>query len=711
MTRRYRLPFWFLALVALAALSIDATALSRPKEATASSRPKQVPLPRPRPAGLSATASVGAAPRTTPPAFEASHAAVPADIVAVKQAIELVRKGKPADATEIEKSLQDPLARKLVEWAILRYEDNGAGFDRYAAFIRDNPSWPGIPLLRRRAEGALWQEQRDSATVRRFLAGKPTCAKGRFALARALLAEGDRSGAEREVRQAWRNETFSAELETQVLETFHDFVTHADHRARMDRHLYAKDFAAATRAAGRLGGAEVAIVKAYAAVAAKSAKARALLDAVPAEARRDLAYTLARIHWLMRNDGLAEASRLMLAAPREPLQIQNTDEWWRERRTLARKLLDAGDIKAAYQLVRDGAPPAIENYRAELHFMAGWIALRFLNDPATALAHFARIDQGSANPIVLARAGYWRGRAAEAAGRQQEARTHYETAARHSTAYYGQLARARLGLAEIVLRRPPEPDPAHRAAIQELDVVRAVDILYAIGERELVVPFVADLAERTVDAAALVAVAELTARHEDARAMLIIGRAALARGFAVDVYAFPSVGVPRFSPIGPELDRSVVYSIVRTESSFDQHDRSPAKAVGLMQVTPEAGRDTAKRFGVAYDWKRLESDPVYNTQMGAAELGELLRDYRGSYIMAFAGYNAGRGRVHEWVGQYGDPRDPNVDPVDWVERIPFAETRNYVQRVMENLQIYRVRFGGSTRLMIEADLRRGGVGN
>jgi soluble lytic murein transglycosylase len=187
--------------------------------------------------------------------------------------------------------------------------------------------------------------------------------------------------------------------------------------------------------------------------------------------------------------------------------------------------------------------------------------------------------------------------------------------------------------------------------------------------------------------------------------MLLIGKAALARGLALERYAFPEIGVPPYNPIGTKLDRCLVYSVVRTESAFDQHDMSPAKAVGLMQVTPEAGRDTAKRFGIAYDWNRLVTDPAYNTQMGSAEVAALLSDYRGSYILTFAGYNAGRGRVQQWVAQHGDPRDPKVDAVDWVERIPFSETRNYVQRVMENLQVYRARFGASTTT-IEPNLHR-----
>src|SRR4029079_5795129 len=168
---------------------------------------------------------------------------------------------------------------------------------------------------------------------------------------------------------------------------------------------------------------------------------------------------------------------------------------------------------------------------------------------------------------------------------------------------------------------------------------------------------------------------------------------------------FPDIGVPLYEAVGPQLDRCVVYSIVRTESGFDQREKSPAKAVGLMQVTPEAGRDTAKRFGVSYDWDRLVSDPVYNTQMGAAELSALVSEYKGSEIMIFAGYNAGRGRVRDWVKAYGDPRDPNVDPVDWVERIPFSETRNYVQRVMENMQVYRMRFEDNTALAAKTDER------
>jgi soluble lytic murein transglycosylase len=187
--------------------------------------------------------------------------------------------------------------------------------------------------------------------------------------------------------------------------------------------------------------------------------------------------------------------------------------------------------------------------------------------------------------------------------------------------------------------------------------------------------------------------------------MLHLGKAAVARGLPLEYHAFPTVGVPQYSPIGPRIDMALLFAIIRQESTFDPADMSAAHAMGLMQVTPSAGRDTCKRFGCKYDVKRLKNDSPYNLQVGAAELGGVLEEYGGNHILAFAAYNAGRGRVQEWIKTFGDPRDLKVDPVDWVERIPFMETRNYVQRVMENLQVYRARFSSNASLTIERDLR------
>jgi soluble lytic murein transglycosylase len=646
-------------------------------------------------------------------------APLPPDVAAAKQAILLIRQGKTKEATTLAESIGDSLTAKLVQWARLRYPDSEAGFDRYAAFVSANPDWPSVPALRRRAEARLWQERRDADTVRRFVAEKPVSPMGRLVLARVSMQEGDRAAAESEVRAVWQSAALSPELETVVLATFPDVLTRADHVARMDRRIGAKDFGAAMRAAKRVGDDRVAIVKACSAAMAKSAKGGALLDAVPAQARGDLGYALCRLTWLLRNDtpgsnihgrivtpreDIAVAVKLALAGSPEDRRRQDTDEWWRARRALVRKLLDLGDPATAYQVVRASAPPANPYYEADVHFMAGWIALRFLADPAAAREHFTHIDDGKTDPVTLARAAYWRGRAAEAAGELDDMQVQYETAARYPTSYYGQLARARLGFADLAVSRPA-PEPADASSN---DLLRAANILYEIGEGDLALSFLSDLAAESTDLAVISGLGKLAARYSDAQAMLLVGKAALGRGLPMDRYAFPDIGVPNYSPVGSPLDRCIVYSIVRTESGFDQADRSAAKAVGLMQVTPGAGRDTAKRFGVAYDWNRLVSDPAYNTQLGAGEISALLKDYRGSLILTFAGYNAGRGRVQQWMAQHGDPRDPKVDAVDWVERIPFSETRNYVQRVMENLQVYRQRFDENTAT-VEPNLHRAGI--
>ena len=622
------------------------------------------------------------------------------ELAAIKQAIRLIQQHKFSEATGLTASINDPVAQKLVEWTYLRDSESTAGFDRYNAFLQANPDWSSM-VLRRSAEARLWQEGRGAATVRRFVGVQPASVPGRLAVARVLLAEGDHAGASREVRAIWQSAELSAELEAAIVKAFPGALTADDDVARMDRRIGAKDFSAAMRAAKRLGSAQIAIVKACEAAEGNSTKTEALLTAVAKQAQGDLGYALCRLQRLLAHDDVAAAVKLLAEVSGDDLGRQDTDEWWRQRRILARRLLDLNEPKTAYRIVAEAAAPANPYYRAEFHFMPGWIALRFLSDPVTALRHFAKVDEGSNDPIVLARAAYWRGRAFEAAGQSDEMKAQYETAARYPTAYYGQLARARIGMSEIALRPLPQPTMEGPSS----DLLRAADMLYAIGELDLVLTFVSDLAETSSDVAMLNALGELTERHNDAQAMLVLGKTALARGLATERYAFPEIGVPAYTPIAPPIDQCMVYSIVRTESAFDQRDTSPANAVGLMQVTPEAGRDTAKRFGVGYDWDRLMSDPVYNTQMGTAEISALFREYTGSYIMTFAGYNAGRGRVQEWVAKHGDPRDPKIDAVDWVERIPLAETRNYVQRVMENLQVYGARMGARLAT-VEPNLHR-----
>ena len=401
-------------------------------------------------------------------------------------------------------------------------------------------------------------------------------------------------------------------------------------------------------------------MKACAAVRGKSDKAKDALDDVAAEARQDLGYTLCRIQWMLAKDRIDDAARLMVAASPETMALQDTDQWWRERRSLARKLLDQGKFQTAYQVIRPAALPANEYYRSDFHFMCGWIALRYLDDPATAARHFARIDEGQVNPTVLARANYWRGRAAEALGQRMRCARAMKRPPATRPPITGSsrapgLAATRSNCARPrPLSRPPMLRPRTNACAPPTCSTRSASamscsILPPISaNKALMLP----CSKRSASSPAAATTPARCCRSESPRS---------AAGCRSTITPFPTIGIPPHKQIAPEIEHSMIYSVARTESAFDQRDKSAANAVGLMQMTPEAGRDTAKRFEVKYDWDRMVSDPVYNTQMGAGELSALLSEYKGYHIMTFAGYNAGRGRVRDWVKAYGDPRDPKVD--------------------------------------------------
>jgi soluble lytic murein transglycosylase len=425
---------------------------------------------------------------------------------------------------------------------------------------------------------------------------------------------------------------------------------------------------------------------------------------VPASLRQDTSFLFARAQHLRRNDKAAEAAKVIAGMTRDPKVLVDGDEWLIERRMIARQLLDGGDAAAAYEVARaHGASTPAK--RIEGEFYAGWIALRFLDDHATAARHFEDAAKIAETPISVARTAYWQGRAAEAAGDEPGAKAHYERAAAHPIAYYGQLARAKLGFTNLPLRVTAEPGEEARAAFLDSTPAKAVRLLYQAGAPELALPLMAELGQNMPDAGHLDALGDLAAEKKDARSLLALGKAAVQRGLPLDLHAYPTIGIPSFDPVGDRVEKAMVYAIARQESAFDPRAQSGVGARGLMQLMPATAKRTAQRFGLGFDVDRLIEDPVYNAKIGSAHLGELMDDWKGSYILTFASYNAGGGNVKKWIDAYGDPRRPGVDPIDWVERIPFSETRNYVQRVMENLQVYRHRLEERSAYLFEGDLR------
>jgi len=625
------------------------------------------------------------------------------DLTGLAQAISFYKSGDLAQGDAVAAASEDKIVRTALEWVALRSFPRESGFERLQAFMQAHPTWPALDWLKKRSEESLFGDHKSGTLIKTYFSGvAPETPAGKLALARVLTDDGKTSEAAALVRSVWREADLNPQIEAKVKADFGSYLEKADHKYRADRLLYKGETASAFRAAALAGPDVLALAKARAAVI-EEAPSDKLLAKVPPALRKDPGFLFAEIHKLRHAEKIRAATDILLAAPRDPALLIDGDAWWIERRLLARKLLDQNDAATAYKLCAEHSAMSHE-MKIEAEFHAGWIALRFLNDPVRAAVHFDAVAKLAETPMSRSRAAYWQGRTAEAStadGAAAAARGFYEQAANYPATYYGQLARGKLGLASLPIR-----SIANEAKGDERDdSIKVIEILYAVGEKDLAAPLVYEAAHHLADESQVAALASLVARQHDAHLSLNVGKIVSQRGMPIDALAFPDYGVPSFAPLENSAAPSIVYSIARQESAFDSTAVSSAGAKGLMQMILSTAKRTAERARVPFDQKRLLTDAAFNAQLAARHLGELLAEQKGSYILAFAAYNAGGKHVKEWLDAYGDPRKPGVDAVDWVERIPFTETRNYVQRVIENLAVYQVRFGESEPASTEALLK------
>jgi soluble lytic murein transglycosylase len=628
------------------------------------------------------------------------------DLEAFGRTLQLYRDGNIAAGDAARSQFEDPAALKLLEWAGLR-GGSVKDFDRIGRFMRENPEWPGRYLLRTRAEQALLDGRPSDETLLAFFASeKPRTTQGIVALAEALRRDGATEDAQALIRDIWRNTSLGDTSELRLMLTFPGTLTRNDHRIRMERRLFAQDWRTARRAAALAGEDFVKLVELRQAVMQSPGNIAKALDAVPEHLRNDSSYLFSRARHLRITEKYPEAAAILAQAPRSLAVIGDGDGWWTERRIVGRLMLERGEAQLAYNLVAGHAAQSPAEF-IDAEFHAGWIALRFLDQPETAAEHFAKAAERSTTPISITRGAYWQARAHEAAGDEEKARAFYEEAARFPVSFYGQLAHQALDNGSFTLREVAVDPDEQRARRDATDTARAIKLLHAVEAKDLATALLVDLGRTLDDVPLLHSFAELAEELGDHRGHLALSRTAVQRGLPLDNHAYPIRGIPEFPIVGPGVERALVYAIARQESAFDPNAVSPAGARGLMQLMPGTARRTAERYGVKYEANRLLGDPVYSAKLGAAHLGELMNDWSGSYALAFAAYNAGPGHVRRWIQRFGDPRRSDVDAIDWVEQIPFPETRNYVQRVMENLLVYRHRLGESRDLAIEADLRAG----
>lgn len=577
---------------------------------------------------------------------------------------------------------RDPLVHKVVRWLDYSRSNPSGRFAEIVSFIEQNPDWPLQKTLRRRAEDALAGESDDTAAD--WLKRNPPVSATGKARAAELLYKRDPAAGAASLRTAWVDGDFSPTDEHSFATRFASVLRIEDNVKRLDRLIWDSQTDAARRMLTAVPAETRSLAEARLGLAASASNAEALLAKVPAQLRDDPGLAFEEARWRRKKDQTDPAAQLLLAHPDNPVR---PEVWWGERALVARRLLaiGGGNAQTAYKVVQQHGLSDGNSY-SEAEFLAGYIALRYTKDPNLAFDHFAHILARVSTPYGKARAAYWAGRAAEAAGNPDLAKIWYAAGSDHMTTFYGQLAAHQLGN-DAPPRPTPEakPDAADLALFNGRDMVRAARWFFAAGDRDHARTLLLQMTESAKAPAEFTMLAGVAEQYGRIDVAIGIARRSIDAGLPLMVHGYPVTALPS----GGTAERSLLFAIMRQESGFATDAMSRVGARGLMQLMPATAAGVAAKLQLPFTPDRLTSDGVYNVLLGRSYLEKLIDDFGGSYALAIASYNAGPGRVRQWLRDYGDPRGRDLDMVDWIEAIPFNETRIYVQRVLENLQIYR----------------------
>ncbi len=628
-------------------------------------------------------------------------------------AVEAVKKALGGDfvnAGVLANQSGDQAAIKLVELIYLRDHGPEAGYPRILAFLNAAPGWPLTETILKRAEQALYENAEAPAVVSgHFATRKPLTAFGALALARAGYATGDAASGKKWLRNAWGDDRLDASLESKVSAEFGSKLSTEDHKYRLWRLILAQESNAAIRQSKRLSGDHQAAAKVAQSLIQFNGGADKKFNALSTAMRNQPAmlYVLARFH--RKNEDYGKARTILASMPGDANVMIDASAWFEERRTIVRRSVGPNNQpywKAAYTIAKNHGLSS-GDFAVEGEFLAGWVALRYLKDADAAMGHFNKLQKLAPTGTEKARAAYWIGRTQLAGGNGAAAKASFKVAAQHSTVYYGQLAREQLGLG----KQPEDINNGHasqaaQSAVEKDEVVRAFRIMSEAGTKNQLNIFIWSLANRFDDVDSLNAVASIIQNVAGTSWALRFAKAAGMRGVDLDAWSYPIYGLPNWQQVGKPIEKSLVFALSRQESEFDPNAGSSVGAQGLMQLMPGTAKIVAKQYRIGYSAGKLKN-PAYNVQLGAAHLADLVDTFNGSYILTLAAYNAGPRRSREWLQAFGDPRAGQVDAVDWVECIPFNETRQYVQKVMQNVHVYRSRLAPDTVRPMTADLKRG----
>ena len=633
------------------------------------------------------------------------------DLALLSQAFDAADRKDWTRARDIASRISNQAARDLVDWRAFTTKDNGATFGEINGFLTSHRDWPNQKGLQARAEEAMPADMAADDVIAWFQGREPSSGEGMLKLGEAYSRKGQDGTAKTWIVKAWVQGNFASDRAAYIATRYNTVLTTADHQSRLSRLIWADEYTQAQAMTNMVDASWVALMSARIKLRQNARDADAAYQRISGTLANDAGLLFDRARWLRKHDREPEARPLLIRAS----AVMNgtppdVEDWWTERNYEARAALDAGDSQQAYllasghDLTKDAGVPY-----AEGEFLAGWIALRYLNKPDQAFTHFTRLREGVTAPISVARAHYWAGRAAEKAGRSSEATRQYGLAAAYPMTYYGQLAAVVANpKAKLDLPVGHAAIPSTKQAFMDGSVMQAMQCLADVGAQGLLRSFALAVSDRFEERDQFTLLNNFLRQLNEPALALRVAKKGLQKNLAVYDIAYPTTTLPAYRGNGDAPESALVLGLTRQESEFDPQAASGAGARGLMQLMPATAKMVAKQHGLNYSNKSELFSPTTNMQLGMAHFSDLLQSFSGSYVLAVASYNAGAGRINQWLSQYGDPRATSDEMVDWIERIPFNETRNYVQRVLENTQVYRnILAGRDVEIALGNDLKRG----
>jgi soluble lytic murein transglycosylase len=600
---------------------------------------------------------------------------------------------------------QDSVARHIIEWRYLTDRNSGASFTEIDAFMRNHPDWPLQAVLQSRAEQSMADDMPPAQVIAWFNGRAPQTGIGKVRLGNALIAASRVSEGRDLIRAAWAGYTLQADQEDAIVRDHADLLTPELQRKRLEALIWHEDTAGAKRQLSRAPDDAQRIGEARLTLDINPRAGQRMAKLLPQRLYDDpgLLFDLAHLHHVRGEDD--DAAALLLRAAKTPAQ-DYPDKWWAGFNAVARAEIEDKKYRTAYSLVSQTGLTTGKEF-GDAQFLAGWIALRFLGDAKTARSHFEQLETAVTRPISRARAHYWEGRADEALGDNAAAYLQYRAAADSPDTFYGQLALARIDATPVLHLKNADAGAAGVGADYEnRDIIRAIKILADLGEESFLRVFTVNAVNQNPDAAHVAFLGRLLTNLGFPEGAVRVAKTAGYNDVLLLAYSHPLITVPAYQGPGTAPEPALVLGLIRQETEFDPVAVSKAGALGIMQLMPASARKMSSIAGLPYRASDVLYDTKYNMQLGQTQLQKEVSDWNGSYVLAIASYNAGPSNVRKWLATYGDPR-VGVDPLDWLETIPFSETRNYVQRVLENTEVYRNRLaGGDQPLRIMADLYR-----